>query len=152
MAVYDVYRVMHECRNFFEDGYFKSNFSIEGGEISPHAVFPKGSYIAIEDSAFHNSVFKVGEGGALEGVPAGVFDEKFTGKVWFLRPPSGFLSLCEEIAAFIEKTPKGAYQSESFGAYAYTRASGKNGGVLTWQEQFSEALSGYRRMFTEVRV
>lgn len=152
MEVYDVYRVMKECRNFFESGYFKTDFTIQDGAITPHALFAPGSYIAIEDSAFHNGVFRVGSDGVLEGVPAGVFDEKFTGKVWFLRPPSGFLSLCEEIAAFVEKTPKGAYQSESFGAYAYTRASGKNGGVLTWQERFSNELSEYRRMFTEVRV
>lgn len=152
MTVYDVHRVMRECRNFFETGYLKTTFLIEGGAISPSELFRPGLYIAIEDSFYHNGVFRVGEGGVLEGVPAGVFDETFTGRVYFLHPPSGFLSLCEEIAAFVEKTPKGAYQSESFGAYAYTRASGKNGGVLTWQEQFSEPLNEYRRMFTEVRV
>lgn len=152
MSTYDVYRVMRECRNFFETGYLKTTFTISGGVISPDALFRPGTYIAVEDSMFHNGVFRVVNGGVLEGLPAGVFDETFTGRVYFLHPPSGFLSLCEEIAQFIEKTPKGAYQSESFGAYSYTRAGGKNGGVLTWQEQFANALSPYRRMFTEVRV
>ena len=63
-----------------------------------------------------------------------------------------FQQLCEEIAQFIEKTPKGAYQSETFDDYSYTRAGGKSGGVLTWQEHFSAQLSEYRRMFTEVSV
>lgn len=152
MSTYDVYRVMRECRNFFEDGYLKTAYTIAGGAIAPATMFPAGSYIAIEDSMFHNGVFRVGENGVLEGVPAGVMDEAFTGRVYFLRPPSGFLSLCEEIAQYIEKTPLGAFQSESFGAYSYTRANGKNGGVLTWQEHFAESLAPYRRMFTEVRV
>ncbi len=152
MGVYDVYRAMKECRNFFETGYLKTTFLIEGGAISPAALFRPGAYIAIEDSYYHNGVFRVGEGGVLEGVPAGVFDETFTGRVYFLNPPSGFLRLCEEIASFVEKTPKGAYQSESFGAYSYTRAAGKNGGALTWQERFADELAQYRKMFTEVRV
>lgn len=152
MSTYDVYRVMRECRNFFETGYLKTTFTISGGAIAPAALFRPGTYIAVEDSMFHNGVFRVGEGGMLEGLPTGVFDETFTGRVYFLNPPSGFLSLCEEIAQFIEKTPKGAYQSESFGAYSYTRASGKNGGVQTWQERFEKDLAEYRRMFTEVRV
>lgn len=152
MSTYDVYRVMRECRNFFETGYLKTTFTISGGAIAPAALFRPGTYIAVEDFMFHNGVFRVGEGGVLEGVPAGVFDETFTGRVYFLAPPAGFLSLCEEIARFCEKTPQGAYQSESFGDYSYTRAGGKSGGILTWQEHFSQQLSEYRRMFTEVRA
>lgn len=151
ITAYDVYRVMKECRNFFETGYLKAAFTISGGAISPASMMPEGSYIAIEDSMYHNGVFRVGTSGALEGVPEGVFDETFTGRVYFLRPPAGFLALCGEIAQFAEKTPVGAFQSESMGAYSYTRASGRNGGVMTWQEHFAPQLNEYRRMFTEVR-
>ena len=151
MTTYDVYRVMRECRNFFESGYLKTTFTISGGAISPAALFRPGMYIAVEDSMFHNGVFRVGEGGALDGVPTGVFDETFTGRVYFLNPSSGFLSLCEEIARFIEKTPSGAFQSESMGEYSYTRAGGKSGAVLTWQQHFADDLREYRRAFTEVR-
>lgn len=152
MSANDVYRVMRECRNFFETGYLKTTFTISGGSIAPAALFRPGTFIAVEGSTFHNGVFRVLEGGVLEGVPAGVFDETFAGRVYFLLPPSGFLSLCQEIAQFVEKTPKGAYQSESFGDYSYTRAGGKSGGVLTWQEHFAQQLAEYRRMFTEVRA
>lgn len=152
METYDVYRVMNECRNYFETGYYKTTFTISGGAISPHFLFKPGSYIAIADSFYHNGVFRMGDGGVLEGVPAGVFDETFVGRVYFLCPPSGFLQLCGDIASFIAKTPNGAYQSESFGAYSYTRASGAGGGVLTWQEHFADSLSPYRRMYTEVNV
>ena len=150
MNTCDVASVMRECRNFFETGYLKTTFAISGGAISPAALFPAGSYIAVSGSTFHNGVYRIAEGGVMEGVPAGVFDETFWGKVYFLRPPAGFLQLCEEIAAFNEKTPKGAYQSETFDDYSYTRAGGKGGGVLTWQEHFSAQLNEYRRMFTEV--
>lgn len=151
VTTYDVYRVMRECRNFFEDGYLKTTFAISGGAIAPAALFRPGMYIAVEDSMFHNGVFRVGEGGVLEGLPAGVFDETFTGRVYFLNPSSGFLELCERIAEFIEKTPRGAFQSESMGEYSYTMAGGRNGAVLTWQEHFSNELREYRRMCTEVR-
>jgi len=97
-------------------------------------------------------VYRVAEGGVLEGVPAGVFDETFAGRVYFLRPPADFLQLCESIAAYNEKTPKGPYQSETFDDYSYTLAGGKNGGVLTWQERFAKELNEYRRMFSEVLV
>lgn len=150
MQTYDVYRVMSECRNFFETGYVRSSFSIQGGAINPSTLFPAGSYIAIVDSAFHNGVFHLQSDGVLEGVPPGVFDEAFTGKVYFLRPPIGFLALCEEIAKFIEKTPVSSFQSESMGEYSYTLASGKNGGVMTWQERFEDSLAQYRHMYTEV--
>ena len=152
MSVHDVYRVMKECRNFFETGYVKSDFTITGGVISPAALFPAGSYIAIENSAFYSGVYRVMQGGVLEGIPVDAFNDRFTGRVWFLRPPAGFLELCRQIGEYIEKAPKGAYQSESFGDYSYTRASGKSGGVLTWQEHFGEELAQYRRMVSEVMV
>lgn len=152
MSVYDVYMVMKECRNFFEAGYLKTTFTIEGGVISPSSIFPAGSYIAIEGSTFYTGVFRVAADGVLEGIPVDSFTDTFTGRVWFLRPPAGFVELCKEIAEFSEKTPKGAFQSESFGDYSYTRATGKNGGSMTWQEHFAERLAPYRHMFTEVSV
>lgn len=152
MNVYDVYRVMKECRNFFETGYVKSTFTINGGMLTSSRLFPQGAYIAIEGSVFYTGVYRMAADGVLEGIPVDSFPETFTGRIWFLRPPAGFLQLCKDVAEFDEKTPKGAYQSETFGEYSYTRAGGKNGGTLTWQEHFSGALAQYRNMFTEVMV
>lgn len=152
MNTHVVYRTMKECRNFFETGYVKREFTITGGAISPAGIFPVGSYIAIEGSNFYSGVYRVMQGGVLEGIPVDAFNDKFVGRVWFLRPPAGFLELCSQISEYIEKTPKGAYQSESFGDYSYTRANGKNGGVLTWQENFGEELAQYRHMLSEVMV
>lgn len=152
MDVRSVYRVMKECRNFFETGCRETEYTISGGVLSPANLFPEGSYIAIDGSFFHKGVFRIGKDGVLEGEAAGASDETFRAKIWFLSPPAGFLSLCEDVAVFCEKTPKGAYQSESFGDYSYSRAGGKNGGVLTWQQQFCDGLAQYRNMFTEVGV
>lgn len=148
----DVYAVMRECRNFFESGYRETLYRIAGSALSPDDLLRPGMWIAIEGSAFHDGVYKLGDGNVLTGLSADVADEEFRGKVWFLHPPAGFLALCEDIAAFEQKTPKGAYKSESFGAYSYTRAAGRNGELLTWQEFFAKQLAFYRHMYTEVNV
>lgn len=148
----DVYKVMAECRNFFETGWRDTLYTIQGGMLSPSTCLTPGAWIAIQGSMYHDGVYQLGADGVLTGESPGTADEEFPGRVWFLNPPSGFLSLCEDIAKFEEKTPVGAYKSESFGAYAYTRASGKQGELLTWQEYFAKQLSFYRHMYTEVNV
>lgn len=140
--------VMRHLNNFFETGYRKTEFSITGGVLSPGECLHPGSYIAIEGSLFHNGVWKMGKNLTLSENESP--DETFCGKVWFLCPPRDFLNLCTEIAEFAEKTPVGAFESESFGEYSYTRSKGKNGGVLSWQEAFEKRLVPYRKMFTEV--
>lgn len=148
----DVYKVMAECRNFFETGWRDTVYTIQGGVLSPSTCISPRTWIAIQGSMYHDGVYQAGEGGVLTGESPGTADEEFAGRVWFLQPPAGFLVLCTDIAKFEEKTPAGAYKSESFGAYAYTRASGRQGELLTWQEYFFKRLTPYRRMYTEVMV
>lgn len=138
--------VMRTVNNFFERVRYEGQFTIEGGRISLPVDLPDHAFIAIIGSAFHDGVHDMHTDYAL---PAP--DETFNGIVYVLQPPVGFLMLCEEIAKYDEKTPVGALQSESFGNYSYTRASGQNG-VKTWQEAFAAQLRPYRRMFTEVGV
>jgi hypothetical protein len=140
--------VMRHLNNYFETGYRKTDFSITGGVLSPGECLHPGSYIAVEGSCFHNGVWKLGTGLTLEGNTEP--DETFNGKVWFLSPPKDFLALCKDVADFAEKTPVGAFQSETFEDYSYTRATGQNGAVLGWKEAFASSLSPYRKMFTEV--
>lgn len=151
MAI-SVGQVMRSINNFFESGYRATTYSITGGAIGPNDLLSPGMWIAIEGSAFHDGVYQLGAGGVLTGAPPQAVDETFYGKVWFLRPPSGFLSLCETIAEFDEKTPVGGYQSESFGQYSYSRATDKNGAALTWESVYNQQLAPYRRMFSEVNV
>lgn len=143
-------QIMRSINNFFESGYRATSYTVKGGKLLPDDLLAPGMYIAITGSIFHDGAWKLGEGLTLLDLPEGNPDETFYGRVWFLHPPREFLETCKAIAEFAQKTPVGGLQSESFGEYSMTRANGKNGGILTWQEAFADALTPYRRMYTEV--
>lgn len=143
-------QIMRTINNFFEHGYRATNYSIAAGVLSPQELLRPGMWIAITGSIFHDGVWQLGEGCTLGERSAGLTDEKFFGRVWFLHPPASFLETCKRISEFVEKTPVSGVQSESFGEFSQTAASGKNGGVLTWQEAFEDDLRPYRSMYTEV--
>lgn len=136
--------IMRQCRNFFERGYRDGAFTIKDGAFFGAEIGP-GGYIAICGSRLNDGVYHVGEGGILDGAT----DEEFTGRVWYLAPPRGFLALAEDIAAYDRENPPGGYVSESFGAYSYTKASSQ-GGPQSWQSAFCSRLAAYQRMYTEV--
>lgn len=146
MAV-SVAAVMRQVRNFFErksetkDG----RFTIADSALSPAPAAP---WIAISGSRYNDGVYRVIGNGGLDSVT----DETFDGRVWMLYPPKDFLALCEEISAYDDKNPPGAYQSESFGGYSYTRSAGSGGGVATWQQAYKDRLVPYQRMFTGVSI
>lgn len=146
MAV-SVADVMRQCRNYFASGWVDGTFSISGNALPE---FEDG-YIFISGSRHHDGVWFV-TGGYLTGRDVdGMPDEDFTGRVWLLSPTGDFLALCREIAGYDEKNPVGAYQSESFGGYSYTRGgTGAASGNYSWQAAYYDALTPYRRMFTEV--
>lgn len=143
-------QVMRSINNFFESGYRATTYTITDGAISPSELLSPGMYIAITGSVFHDGVWKLGEGLTLLDFPEHDPKETFYGRVYFLHPPKEFLETCQSIAEFAKKTPVSGLQSESFGEYSMTRANGKNGGILTWQEAFADALTPYRRMYSEV--
>ena len=134
--------VMRECRNFFEKAHYDGEFTIHGGMLDLPETLPDGAYIAINGSAFHDGVHRIGD--AMD-IP----DETFTGRVWILHPPKSFLEICKEINEYDQKNPVGAFQSETFGEYQYTR-SGVQTGLKSWQSAMSQRLNPYRKMFTEV--
>lgn len=140
MAV-SIAAVMRHVRNFFERSFIEGEFTVSGGVLNP---MPQAPYVAIEGSAYHDGVYRADE------LPKDT-DETFTGRVWALHPPKDFVALCEEIAAYDEKNPASAMQSESFGEYSYTRMGGQSG-VIGWQGVFAQRLIPFRRMFTEVGV
>lgn len=140
MAV-SIAAVMRHVRNYFERGFIDGEFTVSGGVLTPA---PRAPYVAISGSVWHDGVFRVDQ---LREHP----EETFTGRVWALHPPDDFVQLCEEIAAYDEKNPAGAMQSESFGEYSYTRMGGADG-APGWIRVFSNKLHPYRRMFTEVGV
>lgn len=135
--------VMRRVRNFFERECIEDTFTITGGVLEP---VPDAPYIAISGSAWHDGVFPAGP------LPEPGHDEAFDGKVWGLHPPDDFIALCDEINAYNDKNPIGAPQSESFGAYSYTRGSTGSAAGNGWEAAFAGQLLPFRRMFTEVDV
>ncbi len=143
MAV-SVADVMRHVHNFFERERLAGEFAILDGALTPAVRSP---YVAIYGSKA-DGVYAVTEG-KLDGWIGQ--DEAFTGIVWGLYPPKDFIDVCVAASAYDGKNPAGAYLSENFGNYSYTRAGGRNGGPAGWQEAFSATLLPYRRMWTEVR-
>ena len=80
-------------------------------------------------------------------------DETFSGAVAPLAIPREFLTLVREIETFQQNAGKnpnvGMIQSESFGGYAYSMATGPDGLPATWKSVFTGRLNPYRRMFDE---
>ena len=139
-----------EIRNFFLVERVHGTYTIQSGILSPLPDgIKQGNYFRIVGSASHDGVYmRQADSGALLPKQAGSDDdETFSGSIWVMRVPPSFIALAGEIKKFRESdaAKPGAYASESFGGYTYTRATGKNGGALTWQEAFRSDLNAYRR-------
>ena len=121
--------ICFEIKNYFcrnpKDKHF-GDFKIENGVISPSFDLKEGQYFRIYGSVFNDGVHKFGEALA---------DEEFNGSVWLMKVPQDFLNLAAEIEDWCNKYStqvSSPYQSESFGGYSYSKASGSHGNI-TWQ-------------------
>lgn len=143
-----------ELRNYFLRDYrhysdiHRGSFVISGGDIESLDFLQQGQYFRIVGSVFNDGVWRYGEGCLV--------DEAFTGEVWAMTVPPAVIALDAEIDAW-KAANKDAldnpYQSESFGGYSYSKASGASGtnanGASTsfgWQNQFAKRLDPYRRI------
>lgn len=133
---------MRECNNFFERCKYAGEIRIAGGKIVPDVGSP---YVYISGSARNDGVHSL-VSGAMEDADG---EETFDGTLWFLYPPRPFIEIAKQCAEYETKNPTGAYTSESFGHYSYSRATGSNG-VVTWQAAFADKLRPYHHMYTEV--
>ena len=112
--------------------------------ISPSFDFDDCDYIRIVKSKKNDGVHKVSE--------MQLADESFHGAIWRMYPPMNFLTLVQEISTW--QTTNGAadsvamspFNSESFGGYSYSKATGSDGGAYTWRDQFKGKLNAYRRL------
>jgi hypothetical protein len=157
--------MMRECRNFFElrnDGFYVGNdknpkypvveyegdYAINTGVLStiPTAI-KTGQYIAIYGSTLNDGVWKVGASGALTG-DAVAQNETFHATIYPLKVPPDFVTLATEITAWRTAAKESSpYVSESFLGYSYSKSQKQGGGTVGWQQQFSDRLAPYRRMF-----
>lgn len=145
--------VCAEIRNYFtyeKDKHF-GDFAIVDGQIVPFIDFPT-DYIRIVGSHLNDGVHRLSDEDDIL-VDEGVFH----GAIWVMSPPAAFLALVGEIETWQEMNGKAdssamsPYQSESFGGYSYSKASGGSAesgisSVPTWQATYASRLNIYRRI------
>ena len=129
-----------EIRNYFVKEIHAGQFKISGGSIAPLNFLKDGQYFRIVGSDLNDGVYQY---------PASnLTDEAFYGAVWAMSVPPSFVALCTEIEAF-EKSDAGkasVYNSESFGGYAYTKATNSDGVPIRWQDVFKKSLNKWRKI------
>lgn len=137
-----------EIRNYFDKAQpkFFGTIEIQDGQFVDAEILDKmkpNQYFRIVGSIFNDGVYCFNEELTLE-------DETFDGAIWLMAIPKAVLELATEIEnwqAEYANALNSPFQSESFGGYSYSKASGKNGGgAVTWQDAFATRLNLYRRI------
>ena len=129
-----------EVRNYFETDKRFGEFTISGGTFAPSDFIQDGQYFRIVGSTFNDGVYRY---------PAtGLTDETFTGAVWAMSLPPDFIALSTEIEEYNNSDAGKAspFTSESFGGYAYTKATDSNGAPIGWQKAFASRLDQWRKI------
>ncbi len=139
-----------EIRNYFTwiDDRHIGDFAIIDGQITPSIDF-KTDYFRIVGSKRNDGVHMVGD--------ALMDEDTFHGAVWIMSVPADFLALANEIEEWqkvnggVNSQAMSPYQSESFGGYSYSKASGGSAAGSgqtgpTWQSMYAKRLNIYRKM------
>lgn len=135
-----------ELRNWFTDDSDKhiGDFTVSGGKLTPLVDLQEGQYYRIVGSVFNDGVHAYDDE---------LTDElEFHGAVWCMKVPKEIVVLSKAIDDWLDKNSdilSSPYQSESFGGYSYTKASGSGSSGasgVTWQSQFASSLNRWRKI------
>ena len=134
--------LLAEIRNYFEvpNGRHFGTFTISGGSIAPLDFLQEGQYFRIVGSVFNDGVYQY---------PAtSLTDEVFEGAVWAMALPPSIIALAAEIKAYNDSDAgkPSPFTSESFGGYAYTKATDANGAPIGWQKAFASRRNKWRKL------
>lgn len=146
--------ICRELNNYFEYkdrlfGTFKivgSTLTYEDGAVADY--LQDGQHYRLVGSVFNDGVhvFSTSTPNQNEFQR----DEEFTGAIWAMAVPPEVIALNAEIDAWVEKNAdvlNSPFQSESFGGYSYTKASGGAvSGGITWQSAFANRLNKWRKI------
>ena len=137
-------------RNWFAVDTRYGVYEISGGVLDL-PFLRDGQYFRIMGSVFNDGVWQYRGNGQAAGYDSGLTDEIFDGAVQAMAVPADVCSLLSDITSWEEKYRDAAdspYQSESFGGYTYTKASGgdASGGGMTWQSVFRSRLNRWRKL------
>ena len=153
-------------RNYFlrdyscpDSSFFHGSYIISGGKMQALPFLKEGQYYRIIGSVFNDGVWQYHDpergqpDTRAENAPQ-MKDETFTGTIWAMCIPPAFLALAAEIEEWTTANAdalNSPYQSESFGGYSYSKASGGGSSgnpsaAYGWQDQFASRLAPYRRL------
>ena len=130
----------------YEYGSVSGAFTIEDGSLEVDKLLD-GQYFWIEGSRFNDGLHLYPD--------TDLRDETFKGRIVFLVIPNAVVDLASQIQMWCEKNAdviSSPLQSESFGGYSYTRASGATGSETpseAWQIQFGPRLRPFRKLSRE---
>ena len=118
--------VCNNLKNWFWHEQNIGSISIDDGQLlcngTPINIKPN-QYYRIIGSIFSDGVWQYTD----EDVPQ---DEEFDGAIWTMAIPAAFLAIIEEMKEWeaknggVDSEMMSPYQSESFGGYSYSKASG----------------------------
>ena len=112
--------------------------TIDGGRIAPSDFLEEEDYYRIIGSKRNDGLYQYPN--------SDLTDEVFDGAVWVMRLPPAVVTLAQEIEKY-EKSDAGkpsAFTSESFGGYAYSKATNAKGVPLSWKGVFEDDLRPWR--------
>lgn len=131
-------------------------FTVNSGEISLDGDFEAGDWIVIADGKKRHSGIYLLEAPEENATPQlfalknGTGEESpfdgnitFTGTVYRLNVPFGFIDLCKEIRDYMlsdDGKPNSLISESIINSYKWTRATDADGKPLGWKDLFSDRL------------
>lgn len=134
-------QILDYIHNYFEKDVVTGKYTISSGTIE--LDFLKcGQYFRICGSTFNDGVYQY--------PTVDLVDETFCGAVWAMAVPPAVIALSTEVDEWLDrygKDTESPYQSESFGGYSYSKASGSSGnGNIGWKDVFRDRLNRWRKI------
>lgn len=141
-----------ELKNYFlahrEMDIHTGTFTVRDGNVeSLGDVLQDGQYFRIVGSTFNDGVHQY--------PCSDLLSEKFCGAVWAMSVPPAVIDYSAKIDAWKTSNAdklSSPYNSESFGGYSYTKASGANGGAFGWKDAFPDEWQMLRQLYGKIRV
>lgn len=143
--------VLNYIRNAFIKTIENGSFAIINGRLTgTKNKYITQQYIIIKGSILNDGLYQVTPSLTV----ANSLDEEFDGVIYGLAIPMLVIQISKEVRIYEESNPiqKSNIISTSWGGWSESKATGANGGNITWQELFDKKLMPYKKMFTEVII
>lgn len=140
--------MLEEILDYLHNYFISEKYENFPVEISSGTVnFPflqENQYFCIRGSVFNDGVYQY--------PPNDLVDENFVGEIWAMKIPPRLLKVVGEIEEWADKynsVVNSPYQSESWGGYSYTKASGNDSSgslSVNWKSIFGNKLKRWRKI------